>query len=57
MMDSWIAFAKTGNPGNKTVPDWPAYSLANRSFMRFDAQSSVGHGPLPAEVIALMYDT
>ena len=57
MMDSWIAFAKTGNPGNKTVPDWPVYSLTSRAFMRFDARSSVGHGPLPAEVIALMYDT
>ena len=56
MMDSWIAFAKTGNPGNKTVPDWPAYSLASRSFMRFDARSSVAKDPLPAEVIALMYD-
>ena len=56
MMDSWIAFAKTGNPGNPTVPDWGPYSLTSRSFMRFDTRPLVDEGPLPAEVIALLYD-
>lgn len=54
MMESWLSFAKSGNPGNGLVPEWPAYSLEDRSFMRFDTTCSLGRQPLPLEVDALL---
>jgi para-nitrobenzyl esterase len=35
MMDAWIAFARTGNPNNDGIPDWPAYEPGKRSTMVF----------------------
>jgi para-nitrobenzyl esterase len=35
MSESWLAFAKTGNPSNPKVGDWPAYSAAQRNMMVF----------------------
>ncbi|GER75051.1 carboxylesterase/lipase family protein [Weizmannia acidilactici] len=33
---AWIAFAKTGNPNNRLLPDWPAYDTGTRATMIFD---------------------
>ncbi len=33
MMDSWIAFAHTGNPNHENIPEWPRYNLENRKTM------------------------
>jgi para-nitrobenzyl esterase len=38
MMDSLVAFAKTGNPATSSVP-WPAYNPANRKRMNFGETS------------------
>ena len=35
MSESWLAFAKTGNPTNPKVGDWPAYTVAQRNMMVF----------------------
>lgn len=35
MSESWIAFAKTGDPSNANVPAWPAYTAAQRNMMVF----------------------
>ena len=35
MSESWLAFAKTGNPSNPNVPEWPAYTAAQRNMMVF----------------------
>ncbi len=35
MSESWLAFAKTGDPNNKNVPQWPTYSAAQRNIMVF----------------------
>jgi para-nitrobenzyl esterase len=35
MSESWLAFAKTGNPANPKVGDWPAYTAAQRNMMVF----------------------
>ncbi|MDP3491835.1 MAG: carboxylesterase family protein [Hyphomonadaceae bacterium] len=35
MSESWLAFAKTGNPSNPKVGDWPAYTAATRNMMVF----------------------
>ena len=33
MMDSWIAFARTGNPSHSGIPEWPKYNMEKRSTM------------------------
>ncbi|MBY9016435.1 MAG: carboxylesterase family protein [Candidatus Lokiarchaeota archaeon] len=33
VMDTWINFARTGNPNNKNIPNWPEYELDNRYTM------------------------
>ena len=33
---AWVAFAKTGNPNTKEMPQWPAYSADNRATMVID---------------------
>jgi para-nitrobenzyl esterase len=37
MADTWIAFARTGNPNNPKIPRWPAYDLTARPVMVLDA--------------------
>jgi para-nitrobenzyl esterase len=41
MSESWLAFAKTGNPSNPKVGDWPAYTAAARNMMVFRTQPGV----------------
>ena len=33
IMDSWIAFARTGNPSHSGIPEWPKYNEEKRSTM------------------------
>jgi para-nitrobenzyl esterase len=37
---AWAAFARTGSPAHNGLPNWPAYDLARRSVMIFDAPGS-----------------
>ena len=39
MSTAWLAFARTGNPNNKTLPPWPAFRTADRATMVFDVKS------------------
>jgi len=41
MSETWLAFAKTGNPSNAKVPAWPAYTAAQRNMMVFRATPGV----------------
>jgi para-nitrobenzyl esterase len=41
MSSAWINFAKSGNPGHKGLPNWPAYNAANTSTMHFDNKCEV----------------
>jgi para-nitrobenzyl esterase len=34
--ETYIAFARTGNPNNPTLPPWPAFDLAKRPTLIFD---------------------
>jgi para-nitrobenzyl esterase len=41
MSESWLAFAKTGDPNNAKVPTWPAYTGQQRNMMVFRTQPGV----------------
>ncbi len=45
MSSAWIAFARTGNPNTKTLPQWPAYDVKNRATMIFNLDSRVQNDP------------
>jgi para-nitrobenzyl esterase len=45
MMDSWIAFAKTGNPNHKGIPEWPRYDTYKRATMIFNEKCTVVDDP------------
>lgn len=52
MSESWLAFARNGNPNNKLVPDWPAYSPPERAAMVFDLQPKVVKDPHGVERVS-----
>ena len=42
---AWLAFARSGDPGHEGLPPWPAYDMATRATMRFDAACEVVNDP------------
>jgi para-nitrobenzyl esterase len=47
--ESYIAFAKTGNPNNPHVPQWPNFDLTHRATMIFDDKVRVEDDPRQRE--------
>ena len=45
MSESWLAFARTGNPNNDAIPPWPPYTSAKRSTMIIDLNPRVESDP------------
>ena len=45
MQDSFVAFARTGDPHHAGVPLWPRYDLTTRATMIFDANSRLEADP------------
>lgn len=45
MSETFIAFAKTGNPNNRLLPEWRPYSLAKRETMVFDMPPHLDNDP------------
>jgi para-nitrobenzyl esterase len=43
--ETFIAFARTGNPNNTHAPKWPAFSLQGRPTMIFDQPVRVEDDP------------
>ncbi len=41
LSETWIAFAKTGNPNNAQIPVWPQYDTESRPVMVFDVDPAV----------------
>lgn len=41
MSSSWINFAKSGNPGHRALPSWPAYNDKNTATMHFNTTCEV----------------
>src|SRR5947208_12147586 len=49
MSEMWATFARTGHPGAKGQPSWPAYTLEKRATMMIDAQCKVEEDPFEQE--------
>ena len=49
MSRTWIAFARSGNPNNDAIPNWPAHSTESRPTMIFDERCRVENDPLGEE--------
>jgi para-nitrobenzyl esterase len=49
MMDTWIAFAKTGNPNNAGIPFFPPYDSEKRATLIFDKEVKVVDDPYRQE--------
>lgn len=45
MSDAWIAFARTGNPNHRGLPEWPVFDLKRRATMVFDKATRVVDDP------------
>jgi para-nitrobenzyl esterase len=53
MSGAWAAFARTGNPNHKRLPNWPAFNTSERATMIFDNQCEVVNDPYREERLAL----
>jgi para-nitrobenzyl esterase len=53
MSESWIAFARTGDPSNAHVGAWAPYDLGRRTVMLFDRTSEAAEDPHAAERVAM----
>lgn len=49
MSETFIAFARTGNPNNKLIPNWQPYTLTRRQTMVFDVPPHLEDDPRGAE--------
>jgi len=49
IMDSWIAFARTGNPSHSDIPKWPKYNAEKRSTMILGKEIKVVDDPYGEE--------
>jgi para-nitrobenzyl esterase len=49
MSQMWSTFAKTGKPGAKGQPDWPAYDTSRRATMLINAECKVVDDPFGLE--------
>ncbi len=53
MSESWLAFARTGDPNNSSIPSWAPYDLDRRPVMLFDSQATVPSDPQHEERLAM----
>ncbi|MFW9939734.1 MAG: carboxylesterase/lipase family protein [Candidatus Thorarchaeota archaeon] len=49
MMDTWISFARTGTPNNKSIPKVPPYDLEKRATIVFDKDVKIQYDPYGKE--------
>jgi para-nitrobenzyl esterase len=52
MSSAWVAFARSGNPNNKYIPNWTPYSQENRATMVFNVESHIEGDPNSEERLA-----
>lgn len=49
MMNSWISFAKKGDPNHSNIPKWPQYDNQERNTIVFDKNIKIWNNPLSRE--------
>ena len=49
MSEMWATFARTGHPGAKGQPTWPAYTMQKRAMMMIDTQCKAEDDPYGLE--------
>jgi para-nitrobenzyl esterase len=45
LASTWLAFAKTGDPNNPHIPDWPRFDSSQRATLVFDRNTRVERDP------------
>jgi para-nitrobenzyl esterase len=53
MSGAWAAFARTGNPNHKGLPNWPTFTAGKRATMIFNDECKVANDPYGEERVAL----
>jgi len=53
MSRAWVAFARTGNPNHKGLPNWPAFNRDQRATMIFNNECKAVNDPGKEERLAL----
>jgi para-nitrobenzyl esterase len=53
MSESWLAFARTGDPNNGAIGAWAPYDLERRNVMLFDKESTAVDDPHREERLAM----
>jgi len=51
--DTWLAFARTGNPNQPKLPAWTKYNSTDRPTMVFDTQSALVNDPIRDQRLAI----
>jgi para-nitrobenzyl esterase len=49
MMDSWLAFARSGRPAHQGIPEWRPYDTEHRSTMVFGPETHMESAPMDEE--------
>jgi para-nitrobenzyl esterase len=53
LSDTWIAFARTGDPNTPKLPHWPAFNPKDRPTMVINNESKVVNDPLREQRVAM----
>ena len=53
MSAAWVAFAKTGTPNHKGIPNWTPFDSANRGTMVFNNECKFVNDPYKEERLAI----
>ena len=53
MSDTWVAFARTGNPNHPGLPNWEPYDEKKRLTMVFDAECKEVSDPTKTDRLLL----
>jgi para-nitrobenzyl esterase len=49
VMDTWLGFARTGDPAHPGLPAWPEYDAERRATMLLGRECRVDEAPFDAE--------